>query len=197
MQSRRPRFHSWVGKILWRRDRLPSPVFLGFSGGSVGKESACNAGDLGLIPGLERFPWRRAWQPTPVFLPGESPWTEEPGRLQHMGSQRVGHNWATKHSTWIFTVLFFQLFWLFVIVQIKCWKRKPASWLIRWRLVSQKEGQTFPECHLLRGLTTLCGRDLPPNWTRNRTLGWSNTFLCVKLHHKDTTRLVKSTVQIA
>ena len=36
--------------------------------------------------------WRRKWQPTPVFLPGESPWTEEPGRLQLMGSQRVGHN---------------------------------------------------------------------------------------------------------
>ena len=35
-------------------------------------------------------PWRRKWQPTPVFLPGESPWTEEPGRLQSMGSQRVG-----------------------------------------------------------------------------------------------------------
>ena len=28
--------------------------------------------DLGSIPGLGRFPWRRAWQPTPVFLPGES-----------------------------------------------------------------------------------------------------------------------------
>ena len=28
--------------------------------------------------------WRRKWQPTPVFLPGESPWTEEPGRLQPM-----------------------------------------------------------------------------------------------------------------
>ena len=41
----------------------------------------------------------RAWQPTPVFLPGVSPWTEEPGRLQSTGSQRVGHNWATKHST--------------------------------------------------------------------------------------------------
>ena len=40
--------------------------------------------------------WRRKWQPTPVFLPGESPWTEEPGRLQSMGSQRIGHNWATK-----------------------------------------------------------------------------------------------------
>ena len=44
----------------------------GFPGGSVGKESAYNAGDLGLIPGSGRCPWRRAWQPTPVFLPGES-----------------------------------------------------------------------------------------------------------------------------
>ena len=49
-------FNSWAGKIPWRRDRLPTPVFLGFSGGSDGKESSCNAGDLGLIPGLERFP---------------------------------------------------------------------------------------------------------------------------------------------
>ena len=32
------------------------------------------------------IPWRRAWEPTPVFFPGESPWTEEPGRLQSMGS---------------------------------------------------------------------------------------------------------------
>ena len=36
--------------------------------------------------------------PTPVFLPGESPWTEEPGGLQSMGSQRAAHDWATKHS---------------------------------------------------------------------------------------------------
>ena len=35
---------------------LPSPVFLGFPGGSAGKESACNAGDLGSIPGLGRSP---------------------------------------------------------------------------------------------------------------------------------------------
>jgi len=34
----------------------------------------------------------RAWQPIPVFLPGESPWTQEPGRLQSAGSKRVGHN---------------------------------------------------------------------------------------------------------
>ena len=38
------------------RDRLPTPVFLGFPAGSDGKESACNAGDLGLIPGLGKSP---------------------------------------------------------------------------------------------------------------------------------------------
>ena len=41
-------------------------------GGSDGKESACNAGDLASIPGLERSSRRKAWQPTPVFLPWES-----------------------------------------------------------------------------------------------------------------------------
>ena len=53
---RRPRFNSWIRKICWRRDGLPTPVFLGFPCGSAGKESACNAGDLGLIPGLGRSP---------------------------------------------------------------------------------------------------------------------------------------------
>ena len=45
---------------------------MGFPGGSDDKESACNAGDPGSIPGSGRFPWRREWQLTPVFLPGES-----------------------------------------------------------------------------------------------------------------------------
>ena len=52
----------------------------------------------GFNPWLGKIPWRRAWQPTPVFLPGQSPWTEEPGGLQSMGSQRVGHNWETKQK---------------------------------------------------------------------------------------------------
>ena len=38
----------------WRRNRLPTPVFLGFPCGSAGKESSCNEGDLGSIPGLGR-----------------------------------------------------------------------------------------------------------------------------------------------
>ena len=41
---------------LLERDRLPTPVFLGLPCGSAGKESACNAGDLGSIPGLGRSP---------------------------------------------------------------------------------------------------------------------------------------------
>ena len=45
---------------------------MGFPGSSDPKESTGNVEDLGSIPWLGRFPWRRAWQPTPVFLPGES-----------------------------------------------------------------------------------------------------------------------------
>ena len=49
-------FNSWVGEIHWRRDRLLTPIFLGFPCGSAGKESACNVGDLSSIPGLGRCP---------------------------------------------------------------------------------------------------------------------------------------------
>ena len=52
--------------------------------------------DEGSIPSVGKIPWRRKWHPTLVFLPGDSPWTEEPGRLQSMELQRVGHNWETE-----------------------------------------------------------------------------------------------------
>ena len=127
----------------WEVSRSLQPWFfstttlaLGFLGSSAGKESACNAGDPGSIPGsgsspgegigyplhyswaslvaqmvknppamwetwvrslVGKVPWRRVWQPTPVFLPGESPWTEEPGGLQSM-SCRVRHDWLTEHT---------------------------------------------------------------------------------------------------
>ena len=44
-------------EVPWRRDRLPTPAFLGFPCGSDGKESPCNVGDLGSIPELGRSPW--------------------------------------------------------------------------------------------------------------------------------------------
>ena len=56
-------------------DLLRHTAFNGILDGSVGELPACNAGDIGnssLIPGLSTFPWRRKWQPTPIFLPGES-----------------------------------------------------------------------------------------------------------------------------
>ena len=51
-----------------------------------------DCGEPEFNPWVRKIPWRRAWQPTSVFLPGESLWTEEPGRLPSMGSQRVGHD---------------------------------------------------------------------------------------------------------
>ena len=48
----------------------------------------------GLDPWVGKIPWRMEWQPTPVSLPGEFPWTEEPGRLWSMGSQRVRPDWS-------------------------------------------------------------------------------------------------------
>ena len=137
-RCKRCKFDPWVRKIPWRRDRLPTPVFLEFPLQILyadGKESACNAGELSSIPGLRssfgermgshssilglpwcltqwgvhlqcrrpgldpwvgKIPWRRAWQSTPVFLPGESPWTEAPDGLQSMGLQKVGHDWVTE-----------------------------------------------------------------------------------------------------
>ena len=71
LQCRRPWFNYWAVKIPWRRDMLPTPLLMGFLGGSDGKESTCNAGDLGSIPGLGRSPGE-ALQSSPVFLPRES-----------------------------------------------------------------------------------------------------------------------------
>ena len=61
-----------------------------FPGGSDGKASACNAGDLGLIPGPGRSPGEMAIHSS--ILAWKIPWMEEPGELQSMGSQRVGHS---------------------------------------------------------------------------------------------------------
>ena len=61
----RPLFNSWAGKIHWRKDRLPTLVFLGFPCGSAGKESARNAGDLCSIPGLGRSPGGGKGYPLP------------------------------------------------------------------------------------------------------------------------------------
>jgi len=45
------------------------------------KESTCQLRRPEFDPWVGKIPWRRKWQHTPLFLPGEIPWTEEPGRL--------------------------------------------------------------------------------------------------------------------
>ena len=62
-----------------------------FPGGSVGKESACNAESAGLIPRLEGSPGEGHGNPL-LYSCLENPWTEEPGGLQSTGSQRVRHD---------------------------------------------------------------------------------------------------------
>ena len=59
--------------------------------GLVVKNPSVNAGDVGLIPGVGRS-LQKETAIHSCILPWEIPWTEEPGRLQSMGSQRVGHN---------------------------------------------------------------------------------------------------------
>ena len=64
---------------------------MGFPGGSNDKESACNAGDPGSIPGLEDT-LEKGITTQSSILAWRIPWTEEPGGLQFVGSQRVRHN---------------------------------------------------------------------------------------------------------
>ena len=93
-------FSFWVKKIPWRRDGLPSPVSLGFAGGSDGKESTCNAGDLGSIPGLGRSSGEGYGNPLQYSclehphgqrsLAGYSPWgCTESGMTKHSTEESI------------------------------------------------------------------------------------------------------------
>ena len=62
-------------------------IRLGFPGGSVVKNLPANAGDTGLIPGLED-PLQKEIATHSSILASEIPWTEEPGQLQSLGSQK-------------------------------------------------------------------------------------------------------------
>ena len=64
-------------------------VILGFPGGSVVQNLQC--GRPRFDPSVRKIPWRRAWQPTQI-LAWRIPWLEEPGGLQSVGSEGVGHD---------------------------------------------------------------------------------------------------------
>ena len=75
-----------------------SKVIYGFPGGSDGKESTSNAGDMGSIPGLGRSPGRKTWQLTPVFLPGKSRGQRNLVSCSPWGRKRVKHDLVTKQQ---------------------------------------------------------------------------------------------------
>ena len=81
LQCKRPWFDFWVRKICWRKDRLPTPVFLDFPCGSAGKEPSYNVGDLDLIPGLVSSPGEGKGSPL-QYSDLENSWT-----VQSMGLQ--------------------------------------------------------------------------------------------------------------
>ena len=115
---------------------------MGFPGGSAGKETICNVGDMGSIPGLGRLPWRKEWLPTPVLLQGfpggasgKEPacqcksytrcrfeswvgkiWTEQPGGLKSIASQSrtlLKQLSATQHVAIVIVAFLSRLFCLF------------------------------------------------------------------------------------
>ena len=116
-------------------------IHLAFFGGSNGKESASNVGDLGAIPVRPRLNpwvgkirWRREWQPAPIFLLGGSPWTEEPGGLQSRGSQRIRQAWATN----TFTLPSFPLFYFILLLGIG---KHPANQCANYNLTDLRPEQ--------------------------------------------------------
>ena len=106
--QRRSQFNAWVRKTPWRRDKLPIRISLGFPDGSDAKESTCNVGDLGLIPGLGRSPGGGhgnhcsilAWKiPGQRSLAGYSPWgSKESDTIELLSTE--DWRWLTK-EVWL------------------------------------------------------------------------------------------------
>ena len=131
-------------------------------GDSDDTESACNAGDSGSTPGWEASLEKRMAIHSSIHA-WRIPWTEKPGRLQSMGSQRVRHDWATiatqskfkfkvthnidsfqgpERSQWyVLTVIYFKIQFTGLILQVLGFVKpryEVKSWLIRKTLILGK-----------------------------------------------------------
>ena len=74
---------------------------MGFPGWLSGKEPTCQCRRQGFNPWVRKIPWRRKWQPIPVFLPGKSQGQKGLVGYSPWGPKRVGHNLETKTTTYI------------------------------------------------------------------------------------------------
>ena len=93
-------YFSWC-QCCWSRDHSLNAEALRYYAGSDGKEFASNVGDQGSIAGSGRSPGEGNDYPLQYSCLENS--TEEPGRLQSMGSQRVGHDWVTNTFTFTYS----------------------------------------------------------------------------------------------
>ena len=119
---------------------------LGFPGGSVVKNPPANSGDAGSISGLRRSPGDRNGNHSSI-LACKIPWTEEPGKLQSMESQRVGYHLATKQQH-LYVTFFFVPVWPMTeaCAQTDCMLCNPG-----WEVISRQWSilllsQQFPIC---------------------------------------------------
>ena len=130
----------------WRRDRLPTPGFLGFPCGSAGKESAYNAGDLGSIPGLGRSPGEGKGYPL------QDSCLKNSMAIQSMELQRVRHDWVTWKKKTNRFMGNFKVYALFVCLckknhlKLKCCVFfKAQEHNSKWLLFSQELNSIWPE----------------------------------------------------
>ena len=139
--------HSWLQT---RFDALSCPFIVPvFPGSSDSKASACNTGDLGSIPGSED-PLEKKMATHSSILAWKIPWTEEPSRLQSIGSQRVRHYWVTSlfivpcincvlyiclsHSFPCWTASFFRVRIMFALLSLY---PVPGTWVLHQYLLDK------------------------------------------------------------
>ena len=81
-----------------------APYNMGFPGGSAVKKSAYQCGRHGFNAWIEKIPWRRKWQPSPVFLPEKSRRQRNLAGCRPWGHKRVKHDLATKEQKQLYTI---------------------------------------------------------------------------------------------
>ena len=156
---------SWVWKIPWRREWLPTPVFWVSLVAQMVKNLPAMWETWVQVLGQED-PLEEGIETHPSILAWRIPWTEEPGGLQTMGSHRVRHNWTINVFSFLrlFSPLCFLCSWWllcafpssFVLIFLVAWA---GSWPQGGDL---ELGHLFPSAHLLTWTLT---QEPAPSWT--------------------------------
>ena len=130
----------------WRRDRLPTPVFLGFPGGSADKDSACNVGDLASIPGLGRSCGERKGYPLHSGLENPrdlySQWGHKASDTELL-SLSLYVRFAGFHYSWVVDDIQFIYFFSFVVYTFDVISKKFPTNLTSWKFKSMFSAKTF------------------------------------------------------